>query len=235
MWPRPDRSSDRSPHHFAIRVEYAVDLMVVLRCTQTLLFRLKQVNDTPDVSSTTRLGDWYGNLIRMGNRHAMLFISERSRLPVMIPVRDAERLRTCFPDAVCQLLAAVGVHEQTIERERLEMTELTFGRTRSRSLLGSLNDFSMMARMHFITRRTDALERIAHDLAETPLMLPFGGAHASSVTRRILDAETHIVVAMRRACRTPENLGRTDSPRVGAVAARPFAKAGGDARSRPRE
>jgi plasmid stability protein len=62
--------------------------------------------------------------------------------------------------------------EGTIERERQEMSGIAFGRTRSRSLLGSLNDFSLMARMHFVTRRTDPLDRIARDLAETPLILP---------------------------------------------------------------
>jgi hypothetical protein len=163
--------------------------MVVLRCTQTLLLRLNQFDDAPDVRSTTKLGDWYGNLIRMGNRHVLLFISERSRLPIMIPVREANRLRSSLPDAVRQMLAAVGVPAEAIERERLEMSEIAFGRTRSRSLLGSLNDFSMMARMHFITRRADPLERVARDLAETPLILPFNGAHPSAVTRRILGVE----------------------------------------------
>jgi hypothetical protein len=163
--------------------------MVVLRCTQALLLRLKQFEDDPDVRSTTKLGDWYGNLIRMGNRHVLLFISERSRLPIMIPVRGADRLYTSFPDAVCQMLAAVGGSAEAIERERLEMSDMVFGRTRNRSLLGSLNDFSMMARTHFITRRTDPLEQIARDLAETPLILPFNGAHPSAVTRQILDAE----------------------------------------------
>jgi hypothetical protein len=160
--------------------------MVVVRCTQTLLSRLKQFDDAPDVRSTTKLGDWYGNLIRMGNRHVLLFISERSRLPIMLSVREANRLRSYFPEAVCQMLAAVDVPGEAIERERQQMSEIAFGRTRSRSLLGSLNDFSMMARMHFITRRTDPLERIARELAETPLILPFDGAHPSAVTRRLL-------------------------------------------------
>jgi len=68
------------------------------------------------------------------------------------------------------------------------MSKIAFGRTHSSSLLGSLNDFSVMARMHFITHQTDPLERIASDLAETSLILPFAGAHPSLVTRRILDA-----------------------------------------------
>jgi hypothetical protein len=163
--------------------------MVVLRCTQQLLLRLKQFGDEPGVRSTTLLGDWYGNLIRMGNRHVLLFISEQSRLPVMIPVRQANRLRSSFADAVGQMLAAVGVPAEAIERERSEMSEIAFGRTQSRSLLGSLNDFSLMARMHFITSRNHPLERIARDLAETPLILPFGGAHPSAVTRKVLCAE----------------------------------------------
>ena len=111
-----------------------VDLMVVLRCTQQLLFRLKRFDDAPAVRSTTRLGDWYGQLLRMGNRHALLFISERSRLPVLIPFREANRLRTAFPDAVCLALGTVGVPADAIEQERAQMSEIAFGRTSSRSL-----------------------------------------------------------------------------------------------------
>jgi hypothetical protein len=87
------------------------------------------------------------------------------------------------------MLAAVDVPAEVIERERQQMSEIAFCRTRSRSLLGSLNDFSLMARMHFVTRRTDPLDRIARDLAETPLILPFDGAHPSAVTRRVLERE----------------------------------------------
>ena len=163
--------------------------MVVLRCTQTLLQRLKQFDDASDVQSTTKLGDWYGNLIGMGNRHVLLFISERSRLPVMVPVRAASHLRASFSDAVSQAMVSVGVPWEVVEREQMEMSEVAFGRTHSRSLLGSLNDFSLMARVQFATRRTHSLERIARDLAETPLVLPFDGAHPSAVTRRILGVE----------------------------------------------
>jgi hypothetical protein len=55
--------------------------MVVLSCTQKLLVRMKQVGDVPPVESSTRLGDWYGNIVRIGRRQHLLFISERSRLP----------------------------------------------------------------------------------------------------------------------------------------------------------
>jgi hypothetical protein len=87
---------------------YAHELMVVLRCTQKLLVRLKQVGDLPPVESTTRLGDWYGNALRIGRRQHLLFISERSRLPIVIPIRELRRLGTVFPDAVCERLSIVG-------------------------------------------------------------------------------------------------------------------------------
>ena len=64
--------------------------MLVLRCTQKLLVGLKQVGDLPPVESTTRLGDWYGNILQVDRRQHLIFISERSRLPVVIPIREAK-------------------------------------------------------------------------------------------------------------------------------------------------
>src|SRR5687767_3618419 len=100
--------------------------MVVLRCTQKLLIRLKQVGNLPTVESTTRLGDWYGNILRIGRRQHLLFISERSRLPVVIPIRDAKRLGTVFQDAVGKVLANVGVTAADIAEERSRMSEVAF-------------------------------------------------------------------------------------------------------------
>ena len=85
--------------------------MLVLRCTQHLLVRLKQFDDLPPVESTTRLGDWYGNTLRMGRRHALIFISERSRLPVLIPIRQADRLKAVLG----QWLVVGGVSLETVQ------------------------------------------------------------------------------------------------------------------------
>jgi len=159
--------------------------MVVLRCTQRLLHRLKRFDGDSSASSSTRLGDWYGNLIRIGQRHALLFISERSRLPVLLPVREADRLATAFPAAVCQMLSAVGVQAAAIERERELMAPILFDRTESRSLIGSLTDFTILTNARFLTHRDQSLESIALELAEVPLMLPFKGEHPSAVTRRL--------------------------------------------------
>ena len=159
--------------------------MVVLRCTERLLFRLKQFDDEPSEVSTTRLGDWYGNLLRVGHRHALLFIAERSRLPVLLPVRAADRLPSALSVAVGDMLAAVGVPSEAIQPELEQMSPMYFGRTSSRSLLGSLTEFTRLAWFDFMTRRDVPLDVIARELAEVPLILPFKGEHASAMTRRL--------------------------------------------------
>ena len=159
--------------------------MVVLRCTQKLLVRLKKVGDLPTVESTARLGDWYGNILRIGRRQHLLFISERSRLPVVIPIRETKRLGTVFPDVVCEMLANVGVTTADIGEERLRMSDLAFGRTRNRSLLGTLNDFVFMA--HSVdAQRTEpeSPEELMRFLSQTPI-LPLDGASPIELTRAL--------------------------------------------------
>jgi hypothetical protein len=173
-----------------VRVDYAVDPMVVLRCTQKLLVRLKRAEIPLGVESTTRLGDWYGNILRIGHRQHLLFISERSRLPVVIPIRQAKRLEATFPDAVCDVLAAVGVAVTDIANERSRMSEIAFGRTRNRSLLGTLNDFAFMAQS--VDARwtgSESSEELMRFLSQTPI-LPLDGASPIELTRAAFEPQS---------------------------------------------
>ena len=157
--------------------------MLVLRCTQKLLARLKQAENLLGVESTTRLGDWYGNILQLGRRQHLLFISERSRLPVILPIADAKRLGAVFPDAVCEVLAHVGIAAQDIADERSRMSEIAFGRTRNRSLLGTLNDFAFMAQVGNARRpEPESPEELMRFLAQTPI-LPLDGASPIELTR----------------------------------------------------
>lgn len=163
-------------------MRYAVGLMVVLRCTQRLLARLKQTGDTAPAESTTRLGDWYGNVLRIGHRQLLIFISERSRLPVLIPVRASKRLDAVFPDAVCEVLAAVGVRAADIAQERWHMSTVAFGPTRNRSVLGTLNDFAYMAKCGTAHRpEPESLADLRAFLTRTPI-LPLKGANPIDLT-----------------------------------------------------
>lgn len=110
--------------------------MVVLRCTQKLLARLKRpALESPGVSST-RLGDWYGNEFRFGRQQFLLLVSGRTRLAVIVPARDARRLTAVLPVAVCNRLGALGVASDRIEQERQQMSEVVFARTDNLALGG---------------------------------------------------------------------------------------------------
>jgi hypothetical protein len=162
--------------------------MLVLRCAQKLLARLKQADNLPVVESTTRLGDWYGNILQLGRRQHLLFISERSRLPVVIPIRESKRLASVFPDRVCNVLDLVGVAAADIADERSRMSEMAFGRTRNRSLLGTLNDFAFMAQVGNARRpEPETQDQLMRFLAQTPI-LPLDGASPIELTRAAFEA-----------------------------------------------
>jgi hypothetical protein len=164
--------------------------MVVLRGTQRLLARLKQADNLPVVESTTRLGDWYGNILRIGRRQHLLFISERSRLSVVLPITELKRLTAVFPDAVCARLAMVGVNPADIADERARMSEIAFGRTRNRSLLGTLNDFAFMAQQRNANRaEPESPEELMRFLAQTPI-LPLDGVSPIELTRVAFEARS---------------------------------------------
>jgi len=60
--------------------------MVVIRCTGKPLSRLK-VSPTPEPpASTTRLGDWYGNVVSVGRKQFILAVSEATLLPAIMEV-----------------------------------------------------------------------------------------------------------------------------------------------------
>ena len=164
--------------------------MVVLRCTQKLLVRLKQLGALPPVESTTRLGDWYGNVLRIGRRQHLLFISERSRLPVVLSISETKQLSEVFPDAVCERLATVGVAAADIANERTRMSELAFGRTRNRSLLGTLNDFAFMAQSVNSRRAEPELPEELMTVPRANTDTPAGCASPFELTRAAFESQS---------------------------------------------
>ena len=112
-----------------------------LRCTRKLLKRLQASPGVDLDPPTTRLGDWYATLVYERTEQLVLCVSERSLLPVVLPAKEARTLVPRFRDALAELLAGLGVPPDEIERERAEMADVRIGRTASRQILGSMNDF----------------------------------------------------------------------------------------------
>jgi hypothetical protein len=57
-------------------------LLFTLRCTKKLLTRLKVKPDPRPPPSTTKLGDWYADVLNLGRERLVLCVSELTLLPV---------------------------------------------------------------------------------------------------------------------------------------------------------
>jgi hypothetical protein len=145
--------------------------MVILRCTQKLLARLKRPVVAAPGTSSTRLGDWFGHELRLGRQQHLLFVSGCTRLAAVIPARDAHRLPTVLAHAVSDRLAAIGVSAQAMDQERRHMAEVVFTRTDNRSVVGTISDYAFMAKdLHARGEAPETLEELMEFLASTPIV-----------------------------------------------------------------
>ena len=142
--------------------------MVVFRCTQRVLRRFQlQTSDTP-VASSGVLGDWYANLLNCGPQRYVLCQSERTLLPVILPARN-ESFPAQFGLSLRSVLDALGVPSESIRREILAANEIQIARTRSRHVLGTMNDFAFNAQVYLAhTQRDNPALEVSLKLADIP-------------------------------------------------------------------
>jgi uncharacterized protein DUF6933 len=153
-----------------------------LRCTGKLLARLGPVTEVDRESPTTVLGDWYGTLIHAPGMQLVLLVSERTLLPVVVPAREARTVTERFPLALGRALAELGVQPPAIEREVQAMAGPRIGKTASRQVLGSMNDFQRLMTHHPWPPRS--LTALSLELAEAPCG-PIGMRSPDDLTREL--------------------------------------------------
>ena len=139
--------------------------MYPLRCTKKLLDRMRVAPEPNPPAATTILGDWYANLVYVGNRQLMLCVCDKTLLPVIVPAVHAKLLPYRLPEALFDVLKALGISWSAIDREMREMQDAVVARTANRSVVGVLTDFAQA--LHY-SREDESLTRVALWLAETP-------------------------------------------------------------------
>jgi hypothetical protein len=140
--------------------------MFTVRCTKKLLDRMRTEPETDPPAPSTILGDWYANVLRVGKQQYILGVSEKTLLPVVLPAVEAKLLPRRLPEAVFDVLKALGIAWSAIDREMKEMQEATVGSTANRSVLGILNEFAFAA--PYRLAEGAPLVEVALGLAETP-------------------------------------------------------------------
>jgi hypothetical protein len=141
--------------------------MFTLRCTPKLLKRLGLKGPLEAPPADTALGDWYANVFYLERRPLILATSEKSLLSVVLPARDLDGIQSHLMNAVRETLLRIGAPRPSVDRELHLMAEMAYGSTRSKSVLGSMNDFIATMKFTAHVRREWTLEDWADDCNET--------------------------------------------------------------------
>ena len=142
--------------------------MFTFRCTQKLIKRLDLSVISNPPYPTTQLGDWYGNVLFIRHHRLMMFVSDRSLLPVIVPIRERQNLLINFRARLSTLLLQLGVEERSVSHELNRMEEVVIAPTASPSVLGSMNDFTQNAKVYFQMHDDIGLLDLELLLAEAP-------------------------------------------------------------------
>jgi hypothetical protein len=156
--------------------------MLTLRCTKKLLDRMRLIPDPSPPASTGRLGDWYAHYVIVHRQHVILAVSERTLLPVVLSAVPISTVVPRFLESVHDVLRALGIPDAEVENEVKEMRDVTVGKTESRSVLGSVNDFGRLLEAYLEGR---SYLGAALKLAEAPCK-PIGWASPGQMTREVL-------------------------------------------------
>jgi hypothetical protein len=98
-----------------------------------------------------------------------LFIGERSRLPVLLPHRDLAKVANQLATGLEQMLVTMQVPTTLVRRELAAMSDVLFAPTNSRSLLGTINDFTNLLEWELDQNpRADLLD-LSLRLSESPV------------------------------------------------------------------
>jgi len=141
--------------------------MFIVRGTKKFLVRVQGPLTGPDELATNAFGDWYATVL-FWKPQVALFVNEATLLPVFVPLAPAATVVSRFPEALKSLLDSYGFERWFAEFEAPEMDSYRLDRTRSRSVLGSMNDFIRLCEVYRQGPNCGDLLALSRRLAETP-------------------------------------------------------------------
>ena len=137
----------------------------MVRGTKKFLDRVGRTD--AGVVSSGRLGDWYANVWFWRPQVAFL-VNARSLLPVLVPLAPAASVLKRFPFAFAEVAQRIGAGGNAIETEVRTMNEYALAKSPSRSVLGTVNEFSHLADHHRWMNDDIELVELSLWLAQVP-------------------------------------------------------------------
>ena len=121
--------------------------MQLIRCTAKLMkeIGLKKLDLVDESPENSFLGQWHANLIYINRRKCVIFVNDKILLNfIATDVSRAEirKLDEMFRSLFRHFLASEGFSRELIEKMLAEYSEIKFGKSNNRSVLGSLNELA---------------------------------------------------------------------------------------------
>jgi hypothetical protein len=117
---------------------------------------------------TTALGDWYVNFIHMRRHRLVHFLSDRSLLSVLVPVKTLKTVLDRHVVELGELLYSMGLDASVVRAELAAMNNRSVAKTNSSSILGSMRDLSLNARWILEHTPTLSLTQVSLELSRVP-------------------------------------------------------------------
>jgi len=139
--------------------------MYTARCSGEVLQALHLSAAAQDQPPSTALGDWYVDFINMRSHRLVHFLSDRSLLSVVVPVKTLKTALDRHIASLHDLLEHLAIPPAIIRAELDEMRERAVGKTQSPSVLASMRELAINVRRILAEApRASALE-ISRELA----------------------------------------------------------------------
>jgi hypothetical protein len=164
--------------------------MLVVCCTTKLLKRLRVETAPPSATPEPRLGEWYATILQMRPQHLVLLVNEPTRLAAVLPARDFGVLGQRISDAIVRVLQDLGLDAGAIDHERRAMADVTFAKTASRSVRGTMSEFGFQLEQLRNAHPHMPEHALAMHLGRAPVEMPRYGCRApADVARQLLAGE----------------------------------------------
>lgn len=114
--------------------------MFTVHATKKLRDRVKAETEPVIEDPSTVLGNWYATTVP-GRPHRVLFVNERIRLSVLVPLAPGRTLLDRFPEHLGIVLSALGADADFVAEEVAGASDGRWAPTASRSMTGTMNEF----------------------------------------------------------------------------------------------
>src|SRR5688572_28183737 len=144
--------------------------MLVIRATSKLLGKLGVDPEVQPPRSTGALGAWFATLLQVRRGRFVLAISSVTLVPVVLLGRDLVTLPSRLAIQMAEVLSALGVGTDAVERERVTMIETCYARTNDRSTVGVLTELQRLLRYDLDAQPAATLLELSLRLSKTPIV-----------------------------------------------------------------